>query len=103
MFKLFKRKKKKIGLCLGGGGTKGFAHLGAIKAFEEYGIKFDEVAGTSIGSIVGAMYCAGLTFNDMYKVSQKVQAKEIRKSKAKHEHKAIRNTVPFMGFGNSRR
>lgn len=81
MFKIFKRKKKKIGLCLGGGGTKGFAHLGALKAFEEYGIKFDEVAGTSIGSIVGAMYCAGLTFEEMYAIGKRVQAKEIRKSK----------------------
>jgi len=81
MLKIFKRKKKKIGLCLGGGGTKGFAHLGAIKAFEEYGIKFDMVAGTSIGSLVGSMYCSGLSFDEMFKISQNVQTKEIKKSK----------------------
>ena len=81
MFRLFKKKKKKIGLCLGGGGTRGYAHLGAIKAFEEYGIKFDAVAGTSVGSIVGVLYCSNMKFEELYKVSKKVQPKEIRKSK----------------------
>jgi len=81
MFNFLKKKKKKIGLCLSGGGTRGFAHLGALKAFEEYGIKFDVVAGTSVGSLVGAMYCSGLSFEEMYKISKTVQAKEIRKSK----------------------
>lgn len=81
MFKLFKKKKKKIGLCLGGGGTRGFAHLGALKAFNEYGIKFDEVAGTSVGSIVGAMYCAGLNFDEIYELSKNLVPKDIRKSK----------------------
>ena len=81
MFKIFKKKKKKIGLCLGGGGTRGYAHLGAIKAFEEYGIKFNVVAGASVGSLVGAMYCSGLSFKEMYKISKTLQPKEIRKSK----------------------
>lgn len=81
MLKIFKRKKKKIGLCLGGGGTRGFAHLGALKALAEYGIKFDEVAGTSVGSIVGAMYCAGLKFDDIYALAKNLVPKDIRKSK----------------------
>lgn len=81
MFKLFKKKKKKIGLCLGGGGTRGYAHLGALKAFEEYGIKFDAVAGTSVGSLVGALYCSNFNFNKMFEISKTVQPKEIRKSK----------------------
>lgn len=81
MFKIFKKKKRKIGLCLGGGGTRGFAHLGALKAFQEYGIKFDEVAGTSVGSIVGAMYCAGMTFDEIYTLSKGLVPKDIRKSK----------------------
>ena len=80
MFKWFKRKKK-IGLCLGGGGTRGFAHLGAIKAFEEYGIKFDMVAGTSVGSLVGALYCSNINFDTMYSISKTIEPKEIRKSK----------------------
>ena len=55
----------KIGLSLGSGGAKGMAHLGALKAFEEEGISFDVVAGTSIGSIVGALYAKGYTSDDM--------------------------------------
>ena len=46
------RNSFKIGLSLGSGGAKGMAHLGALKAFEEEGLSFDVVAGTSIGSIV---------------------------------------------------
>ena len=65
---LIKHKKVKIGLALGGGGARGFAHLGAIKAFEEYGLKFDFVAGTSAGSLVGAFYCNGWTFEEMYEL-----------------------------------
>lgn len=51
----------KIGLALGGGGAKGFAHIGVLKAFENAGIEFDVVAGTSIGALVGAVYAAGET------------------------------------------
>ena len=81
MFEWFKKKRKKIGLCLGGGGTRGYAHLGALKAFEEYGIKFDVVAGTSVGSLVGALYCSNVNFDRMYEISKTIQPKEIRKSK----------------------
>lgn len=49
----------KIGLALSGGGARGFAHLGVIKALEEFGITFSEISGTSAGSIAGAFYCAG--------------------------------------------
>ena len=48
-----------IGLALGGGGAKGWAHIGIIKALAEQGIVPDVVAGTSIGALVGGAYCAG--------------------------------------------
>ena len=76
-----KNKKVKIGLALGGGGARGFAHLGAIKAFEEYGLKFDYVAGTSAGSIVGAFYAAGYDYSKMYQVAKKIDVKDIRTNK----------------------
>lgn len=76
-----KKNKCKIGLALGGGGARGFAHLGAIKAFEEYGIKFDFVCGTSAGSLVGAFYSAGYTFEQLFNMARNLDAKEIRKSK----------------------
>ena len=54
-----KHKKVKVGLALGGGASRGIAHIGAIKAFEENNIEFDFIAGTSVGSIIGAMYAGG--------------------------------------------
>jgi NTE family protein len=56
-------RKIKIGLALGGGAARGFAHIGVIKALEAQGIYPDIVVGTSAGSLVGAMYAAG---NDGY-------------------------------------
>lgn len=53
------QRKVKIGLALGGGAARGFAHIGVIKALEANGIVPDVVVGTSAGSVVGAMYAAG--------------------------------------------
>lgn len=52
-------KPVRIGLALGGGAARGFAHIGVIKALEAQGIKPDLVVGTSAGSVVGALYAAG--------------------------------------------
>src|SRR3954463_15583354 len=52
-------KKIKIGLALGGGAARGFAHIGVIKALEAQGIYPEIVVGTSAGSVVGALYSAG--------------------------------------------
>lgn len=51
----------KIALVLGGGGTRGFAHVGVIKALEAQGIFPDIIVGTSVGSAIGALYAAGYT------------------------------------------
>lgn len=77
---MFNRKKIKIGIVFGGGGTRGFSHLGAIKAFEEFGLKFDYVAGTSAGSLVGAFYAAGYSYKQMYEVVKHIKEKDIRKN-----------------------
>jgi NTE family protein len=52
--------KLRIGLALGGGAAKGFAHIGVIKMLEASGIHPDVVAGTSAGSVVGALYASGM-------------------------------------------
>jgi NTE family protein len=49
----------KIGLALSGGGARGMAHLGIIKALEELGLRFSLVSGTSAGAIAGSFYCYG--------------------------------------------
>lgn len=53
------QKKYHLGYALGGGGAKGFAHLGAFKVFEKYGIKPDIIAGTSAGALAGVLYADG--------------------------------------------
>lgn len=52
-------KPPRIGLALGGGAARGFAHIGVIQVLEESGIKVDLVAGTSAGSLVAALYASG--------------------------------------------
>ncbi len=53
------RKKPRIGLALGSGSARGWAHIGAIRALEERGVKPDSICGTSVGALVGASYAAG--------------------------------------------
>ncbi len=52
-------KDKKIGLVLGSGASRGWAHIGAIEALEEAGIKISMIAGTSAGAFIGAAYAGG--------------------------------------------
>lgn len=54
-----------VGLVLSGGGAKGLSHVGVIKALEEYNIPIDYICGTSMGAIVGSLYAAGLTPDEM--------------------------------------
>lgn len=63
------KKKLSVGLVLGGGGARGFVQVGALKAFKESNIDFDMCVGTSVGSIVGALYCAGVAPEDIIKIS----------------------------------
>jgi len=54
-----------IGLALGGGGARGYAHIGVIEVLEEMRIPVDYVAGTSMGSIIGALYASGMDAQEM--------------------------------------
>ncbi len=62
-------KRPRIGLALGGGAARGFAHIGVIQVLEEAGIKPDLVAGTSAGSLVAALYAAGRSGTELAKVA----------------------------------
>lgn len=78
---LFKGKPApefKLGLALGSGGAKGYAELGALYAFEENGVEFDIIAGTSIGSVIGAFYAAGYSSTDCTELLKSIDASEIR-------------------------
>ncbi len=54
------RKRQKIGIALGGGGARGFAHLGVLLALEENGIPIDIITGTSMGAGVGVAKAIGM-------------------------------------------
>jgi len=55
------KPRKRIGLALGGGGAKGFAHVPILEALDEMGLRPTRIVGTSIGAVIGALYAAGLS------------------------------------------
>ena len=73
-----KPKPVRIGLALGGGAAKGFAHIGVIKMLEANGIRIDVVSGTSAGSVVGAMYASGMDAFAMQKQAVALDEDRIR-------------------------
>lgn len=88
----------KLGLALAGGGVKGAAHIGAIKALEENGIKVEAIAGTSIGSIVASLYAMGYTTDKMLEIF-KYFAKEIMKTNARHFAGNLKTSRRLLGYG----
>lgn len=69
--------RKKIGIALGSGGLKGFAHIGVLQVFQENSIPIDMVAGTSAGAIVGSIFAAGTDLYMLAKYVQSLNRKEI--------------------------
>ncbi|UCV21135.1 patatin-like phospholipase family protein [Ferribacterium limneticum] len=67
--------RPKIGLALGGGAARGFAHIGVIKMLESHGIVPDYVVGTSAGAVVGSLYAAGYDAFAMQKIAQQLDEK----------------------------
>jgi len=74
-------RKAKIGIAFGGGGARGFVHLGAIKALEEHGLVFDCISGTSAGSIVGALLASGKKYDEMFNIAKEIKKKDIKLNK----------------------
>ena len=58
-------KTYKLGLALSGGGAKGFAHIGVFRLLEECGLKPDIIVGTSVGSLMGALFADGYTSDEI--------------------------------------
>jgi NTE family protein len=82
------KRPPKIGLALGGGAARGFAHVGVIAALEEAGIKPDLVVGTSAGSLVAAIYASGKNAAQLQQVAMGMEEAEITDW-----------TLPFFGRG----
>lgn len=61
-------ERPKLGIALGGGGTRGAAHIGVLRVLEQEGVKPDIIVGNSMGSIVGSLYCAGVPLEKIEKL-----------------------------------
>ena len=70
--------KIRIGLALGGGAAKGFAHIGVIKMLEANGLRLDVVSGTSAGSVIGALYASGMDAFEMQQQAFALDETKIR-------------------------
>lgn len=82
----------KIGLALGSGGAKGFAHVGVIKVLKEAGIPIDMIAGSSMGALVAVFYAAGSDVDRLYQIAKLFKRKYY-----------LDFTVPKMGFISGKR
>lgn len=71
------RERYELGIAFGGGGIRGFIHLGVLKALEEEGIKPDVVSGTSAGSIAATLYASGMKLEEMELAIEKVHMSDI--------------------------
>ena len=69
-------KNKTIALSLGGGGARGYAHIGAIRALESRGYEITAIAGTSMGAVIGALYAGG-KLNEFEKWAKKLTALDV--------------------------
>jgi NTE family protein len=81
-----------IGLALGGGFARGIAHVGVLKVLEEEGIPIRYIAGTSVGALIGAAYCSGVTAAELEEVAARVRFKHI-----------ARWTLSRYGFASNQR
>ncbi|MBH1986916.1 MAG: patatin-like phospholipase family protein [Burkholderiales bacterium] len=70
-------KAPRIGLALGGGAARGFAHIGVLQVLEEHGIKPDLVVGTSAGSVVAALYASGKTPAELHTMAMTLDESSI--------------------------
>lgn len=81
-----------VGLALGGGMARGCAHVGVLREFEKHQIPIDLLVGTSVGSLIGGAYAAGLTPDQIEQLALKIRWSDLG-----------RPTVSLLGFYNSER
>ncbi len=72
-----KDARPKIGLVLSGGGAKGFAHIGVLKAIEKSELQLDYIGGTSMGAVVGGLYATGYTANEIDSIIRSLDFKKL--------------------------
>jgi NTE family protein len=86
------KARPKIGVALGGGFARGLAHIGVLKVLEENHIPIDFVAGTSVGALIGAAYCSGISAKELEEIAYLVRFKDF-----------ARWTLSKLGFASNDR
>lgn len=85
--------ERKLAIAFGGGGVRGFVHLGVIKALEEAGIRADVVTGSSIGAVAAALYASGKSYAEIERIALNFEGGDIVEFAPQHlgllEHKNI--------------
>ncbi len=85
---------KAVGLVLGGGGARGFAHIGVLRALSEAGIEVDRVGGSSMGALIGGLWSIGLTPEEIVEANREIW----------HEIRPLKGfTFPFVALHGSHR
>jgi len=85
-------KDVRIGLALGGGFARGIAHIGVLKVLEEENIPISLIAGTSVGALMGAAYCSGVSIEELEMIARRVRFRTF-----------ARWTVSRLGFASNER
>lgn len=98
----FTASAQKVALVLSGGGAKGLAHIGVIRALEENNIPIDYIAGTSMGAIVGGLYAAGYSTDQMEALFKSEQFKFWSTGKIQEEYRffytKLEETPSWLSF-----
>ncbi|MER3430488.1 MAG: esterase [Blastocatellia bacterium] len=89
----------KVGIALSGGGARGFAHIGVLKALQENGIPVDVIAGTSAGSFAGGAFAAGLEPDEIVSVGNKIRWTDI--AAFSYSRRGILTNLPLGEFVKS--
>jgi NTE family protein len=102
------QQRPKVGLVLSGGGAKGIAHIGVLKAIDSAGLKIDYVTGTSMGSIMGALYATGYSGKQIEEIAKKLNWDELLSGKPIYKDVSIDEKDEFgqysaeIGFKNKK-
>lgn len=95
------RRPLRIGIALGGGDARGFAHVGVLKALEAHGVPIDIVAGTSAGSVVGALYASGLNAIQINKLALTMDQSSISDWATPWRSRGLLQGVALQNFINA--
>ena len=79
----------KIGLVLSGGGAKGFAHIGVLKVIEQTGLQIDYIGGTSMGAVIGGLYAANYSANEIDSIINSIDFKILLQDLIPRSHSAF--------------